>query len=375
MKKLKLEIEPRLKKINPNLSGHVSRTKIPGTNYYNGWAWLYFNTIGPGAYRYSQLTVNISPPRVYVGVNLRRKSECKKFQSEIRKEENEWLLEQIISALSGREWIISTRGDWWEEQIPRRYSPQELRGILLDPELYWINACFEKNEPIVSTSIISSEILQIFKELHNIYALASNNKIILQPKPKSRVYKPEITIDSGESAPKSDEKIQSDVKRFLSSLKTTMKTGRTHLPGRRDQYFIKRVALELDLKPYKLHYKGSQITIYSNQDVKPLRDKILKNYFNFRQRVDHIKNLLELPQDFLKVMYIDPRSDARYYKDGRLNSIFLNLARFEKNKNVFFWLFAVARELSYIRVPRLGYRFINQLRDILAMAIENARAI
>ena len=277
--------------------------------------------------------------------------------------------------MSGREWIISTREDWWEEQVARRHSPHELRGILLDPELYWINACFEKNEPIVSTSRITAEVLQILKELYNIYALASNSKIILQPKPKSRAYEPEITIDSGESVLRSDEKARSDTKRFLSSLRTPKKHGTTHLPGRRDQYFVKRVALDIDLKPYKLHYKGRQITIYSNQEVKPLRDKILKNYFDFRQRIDYIEKLLELPEDFIKVMYVDPKSDARYYKDRKLNSIFLNLARFEKNKNAFFWLFAVARELSYIKAPRLGYRFINQLRDILTIAVESASVI
>jgi len=271
LKELKLEIEPRLKRLNSDLSGHVSKTKVPGTNYYNGWAWLYFNTIGPGAYRYSQLTVNISPSRVYAGVNLRRRSERYIFQGEIRKEENEWLFQQIIRTLGGREWIFSTREDGWEDQIPRRYSLQELRGLLLDSELYWINACFEKMEPVVGTGRISSEISRIFEELYNIYALASASKVIPQPKPKSGPYEPKITIDSKKSVPKSDEKIQSDVKRFLLSLKTSKKVGATHFPGRRDQYFVKRVALDLDLKPYQLNHKGSQITIYSDHDVRPLR--------------------------------------------------------------------------------------------------------
>jgi len=370
LKKLRSEIEPEFKKMNSNLSGHVSRTKIPGTNDYNEWAWLYFNTIGPGAYRHSQLTVNISPSRVYVGVNLRRRSECRNFQNEIRKTGNEWLLEQIVNTLSGREWIILTTEDrWWEKQVPRRYSPHELRGLLLDPQLYWINACFERNEPLVRTARIADEILQIFKELYNIYALTSYNKIIPQPRPKSKVYKPKISIDSREYTPKSDEEIRSDVQRFLSSLRTKKEPGKTHMPGKSDQYFIKRKALDLELKPQKLHWKGIDITIYSNRDIKLFHGKILTNYSNFRQLIDRIRKSLELPEDFLKVMYVDPKSDARYSKDGGTNSIFLNLARFETNKDMFLWLFTVARELSYIKAPRLGYRFINQLRDILTLAV------
>lgn len=229
LKKLRLKIEPTLKKMNSNISGHVSRTKIPGTDYYNDWAWLYFNTIGTGAYRHSQLTVNISPSRIYTGVNLRRRTECKKFQTDVSKAGNEWLFEQIINTLGGREWIITTRGESWE-QVPRRYSQHELRGMLLDPELYWINACFEKKEPIVRTATIADEILRIFKELYNIYALASYNKITAQPKPKSTVYKPKISIDSKEYIPKSDEKIRSDVKNFLLSLRTAKKPGKTRCP-------------------------------------------------------------------------------------------------------------------------------------------------
>lgn len=86
LKELKLVIEPKLKRFNSDLSGHVSRTKAQGTNDYYSWAWLYFSTIGTGAYRYSQLTANISPSRIYAGVCLLRKSECYRFESEIKKE-------------------------------------------------------------------------------------------------------------------------------------------------------------------------------------------------------------------------------------------------------------------------------------------------
>ena len=333
LKRLQSEIEPRLKAMNSGLIGHVSRTKRAGTNDYNGWAWLYFNTIGTGAYRYSQLTVNISPFRVYAGVNLRRKTECYALQSKIRKEKNEWLLQQIMRTLGSREWIFSTRNDGWTDQIPRRYSPQELRGLLLDPELYWINACFEEDEPIVRTTRIGGEIARIFRELYNIYALASNNKIISQPKPKSESFEPKVVVDSGQSVPKSDEKMRSDIERFLSSLEAFREISRTHLSGKRDQYFVKRVALDLDLKPYQLNYKGNPIVVYSDHDVRSIQDKIMKNYSDFRQRINRIEDLLELPEDFLKMMYVNPQSDARYQRVGKAKAIFLNLARFNHNKD------------------------------------------
>jgi len=372
LKELQSEIEPRLKRINPQISGHVSKIKVAGTNIYNDWAWLYFNTIGPGAYRHSQLTVNVSPSRVYVGVNLRRKIECRTFQSKIKKEENEELLRQIIRTLGGREWIITTREESWEDQTPRWYSPTELRGILFDPELHWINACFEKDGKLVGTRRISNEIMRIFTELYNIYALASNNEVVSQPRPKSKVYKPIIAIDFGKTALRSDERRRSDTKAFLASLKAISKTRKTHLQGKRDQYFVKRIALDLDLKPYALSYDGKKAVIYSNQDVKPFRRKILKNLSDFLKMINDIEESLQLPEDFIKIMFVDPQSDARYSKEKEANCIFLNLARFEKNRNRFFWLFAVARELSYIKFPRLDYRFMNLLRDILEMGTSSA---
>lgn len=373
LKKLKFVIEPKLNRLNPNLIGHVSRTKIPGTNYYNDWAWLYFNTIGPGAYRYSQLTINLSPSRVYVGVNLRRPSENTRFRNAIKKEENAWLLEHIVRTLGGREWVISTREDWWEEQEPRRYSQEELRGLLFDPELYWINACYEKDNPIVNTSRISSEILQIFNELYNIYALASDNVVIQQPKPAEKVYEPRIRVDSIETLPKSDEEIRSNVGHFLSSLETPKSPSERHLPGKRDQIIVKTIAIERNLRRHEIDYEGHRIVIYFDKGTRLLRPENLENHSEFSQQVDYITKTLNLPEDFLKIMYVDSKSDARYSKAKGVSSIFLNLARFEMNKNPFFWFFAVARELSYIKIPRLGYAFINLLRDILMIAMENKK--
>jgi hypothetical protein len=371
LKELRLDIEPELRKINPALIGHVSKTKKKGTNEYNDWAWLYFNTIGTEAYRYSQLTVNISSKRLYAGVNIRTSSEYVTFRKEINKNENNLLLEEILRSLSGREWIIPFDDDW--EVTPRRYSPEELRGMLLDPRLCWINACFEKNEPLLKTSAIVDEIVQIFKELYNIYAFASSNGTITQRGPKYGVYEEETVVESAESSPQSDEDILLGVKQFLSALRTSNEGESYHLPGKRDQYSIKRTALEFNLKPYELDSEGRTITIYSDKDIASGAPLILRNYPKFTKQLDHVRSLLYLPEDFIKVMFVDPKSDGRYQKMRETSSIFLNIARFDQNKDQFFWLFTVARELAYIKTHRLGYPFINQLRDILTVALINLK--
>jgi hypothetical protein len=375
LKESRLEIEPELRKLNPALIGHVSRTKKQGTNKYQDWAWLYFNTRGVKAYRYSQLTVNISPTRLYVGVNIRTHPECLAFRKQIEKEEYRLLFERILKSLSGREWIIPMGGEW-EKRTPRRYSVEEVRGLLLDPQLDWINACFERNEPMLRTQMVANEIVQIFKELYNVFALASGNQTIRQPGPKYGIFKQEMSVDSAEleSPPKTDESSESETRQFLLTLKTIDKLDRCHLPERRDQYSVKRRAVELNLTPHQFDFEGETVTVYSNQDIKPFRDEILRNYHEFSKRLNQVGELLHLSEGFLKIMFVDPKSDARYHMRKGSSSIFLNLARFRANENLFFWLFSVSRELAYIKAHRLGYHFINQLRAFLTFALNNFQA-
>jgi len=101
----------------------------------------------------------------------------------------------------------------------------------------------------------------------------------------------------------------------------------------------------------------------------------MKDYSDFRQMITRIESLFRLPDGFLKTMYVNPRSEARYQKLNASSSIFLNLARFDQNKNAFFWLFTVARELSYIKTRRFGYYFVTQLRDILTVGVKSAEEI
>jgi hypothetical protein len=375
LKELRFEIEPELKRINPSLIGHVSRTKKKGTNEYYDWAWLYFNTKDIEPYRYSQLTVNISPHRLYVGANIRTYPEHESFLNGIGKEENWSLFQQLARTLSGREWIISTSyDDDWEQEIPRRYSVEELRGRLLDPYLRWINASFEKDEQVVKTSKIVDEIVQIFKELYNIYALASDNETTLQPDPKFGVFKQKIVIDSEESKPESDENAMFEIEGFLSSLETHGKQDIYHLPGKKDERSYKRTALEYDLRPCQTQLKGKIVTIYSDKDIQPFLNQICQDYLRFSEFLLQIGHLMHLPEDFLKVMFVDPKSDARYYGTKEPDSIFVNLARFQSNRTRFFWLYAVCRELAYFKAHHLGYRFLNELRNILAFALNNLEA-
>lgn len=368
LKSLNNEIEPKLRKINPYLIGHVSRTKQKGTDNYNDWAWLYFNTFETEAYKKTQLTVNLSPKRLFVGLCLRKHSEYMLFRTEIEKKKNETLFDKIVKTLSGREWIISEPKEDWEAQTPRRYATQELKGRLLNPSLYWINACFEKDDPILRTEKIADEIVQIFRELYNIYALASGNKTSSQPNPKLGVFEPKTLVEEEESEPKSDENILFETREFLASLRTSKESHNTHLPGKNDQCSFKRTAVDLHLKRYQLPHNGKAVTIYSDKDIRKISKKVLKNYDEFHKLTETIAKSLTLPKDFLRTIYVDPKTDARYQRERGFSSVLLNLARFRTNSSKFFWTFAVSREIAYIKTHRLGYPFINQLRAILTIA-------
>jgi hypothetical protein len=172
LKELKFEIEPELKKINPSLIGHVSRTKKKGTNEYYDWAWLYYNTKDIEAYRYSQLTVNVSPDRLYVGINIRTYPEHEAFFNGIGKEENSNLFQQIARTLSGREWIISTSYDEsWEQETPRaRLIPERsplTRLIRFGSPAHWI---LEYAKAMVTASKMA---LNMMRSMGPVYSGAS----------------------------------------------------------------------------------------------------------------------------------------------------------------------------------------------------------
>jgi len=136
-----------------------------------------------------------------------------------------------------------------------------------------------------------------------------------------------------------------------------------------DQYLVKRKALEYNLRPYKVNNKGEFVTIYSDQDIVIFKDKILQDYDEFVKLRDELGGLSPLPKDFLKIMFVNRLTDARYSKNSDGNLIFVNLAAFHAHRDRFFWLFTIARELAYIRNHRLGYPFFIDMRRLMVHAL------
>lgn len=368
LKELQAVLQPEMEKLNPAITGHVSRTKIMGTNEYNDWAWLYFNTIGREAFRFSQLTVNMSPSRLFAGVNVRTSREYSTYRKRI--DENPLLFEQMLCGLSGREWIITDDGGW-EKEVPRHFTIEELRGELLKPRLFWINASFEKNDSILRSEKIAAEIFNIFKDLYNIYAFASGNEAVTQPSPKEGVFKASILVESEESYPRSDSEEMQRIGIFLSSLKALEISKGAHLPGKNDQVIVKRTALEYNLKPITLNVGEETVTIFSDKELQPFKRQIDLQYSNFSKLIKQIARLLNLPAGFLKIAYINPTTDARYVKQGEEVEVFVNLAHFETRKNLFYWLFSISREISYVKTHRLGYTFVKELQKIIEFGLNN----
>lgn len=361
---LKAVLTPKLRTLNSDLIGHVSRTKRPGTNDYNDWAWLYYSTIGSGAYRRTQLTVNISPARVYVGLNLRRSSEAAKFHRKIQKPEHYLVFNRIIDSLSRKEWIISWENENWEYYEKIFHSSHELTGLLQDPELYWINYYFDKGERILESPEIVDEIFSVFKILYNIYALAMDDPLIEQTIPPEVPDISEVELDIEDPDIDSDAEIANKIDEFISSLQTPGEVSEYSLPGRSDQYIIKRTAVEYNLKKHSLNRNGKDIVIISDLDLHQHLEEIFSLYDDFSELREFITELFGLPGKFLEIAYINPVSDARYNKTDGEKSILLNLARYNFNKEKMFWIFTVARELAYIRHGRLSYGYMKTLREL-----------
>jgi hypothetical protein len=156
-------------------------------------------------------------------------------------------------------------------------------------------------------------------------------------------------VESEESVQSSDSEDTQNTEQFLLSLKPSKIPQNTRLPGKNDQLIVKRTALSYNLKPYSLVLQRKKVTIFSDKDITPNTDRISTNYAAFYTEIENIQKILKLPKDFLRIAYINPQSDARYQKDEDSHSIFVNLATFENKRNFYYWLFSVARELTYIK--------------------------
>jgi len=368
LKELQAVIEPELKKINPMINGHVSRVKKRASNEYRDWAWLYFNTQPREAWRYSQLTINISPNRLFVGVDIRTPKEYQIYRKEISKLENCRQVETTVKLLSTRELFVATQDDDWETAPARKHSVEELRGILLTPNLFWINIPFEKGDPILRQKSFASNVIQIFSDLYNIFAFATGNKTISREPPKLSTFVPDVVVEAIDSIVESDETDEKKVKEFLGSLKGTPFMHGYHLPGKSDQYFVQRKALEYNLKPFRLQIKGVPVVVYSDHDV-TTESQIFEDYEAFVQQMDNISKLFSLTKGFLKIMFVNTATDARYSQTADGYSIFVNIAAFHARRSLFFWLFTIARELAYIKNHRIGYPFLKDMRRLIVHAL------
>jgi len=368
IKNLKSLLEPKIKKLNNKIFGRISRTKQQGTNIYNDWAWLYFNTKHPKGYRYSQLTINISPNRLYIGVNIKRKSERLSFQDWTLQKKNLSKYNEILASLSGREWIFCPPNSTWGEFESQRYTTGELSDMLRNEKLYWINAYFERDDPILRSKGVVTEIQEILLELYNIYAISSGIPTNTQPKSKQGIYRQEVEYDFNKNTKNDDTRLQ-ETQRFIESLTPDKKPTSFNFPSKRDQYSIKRVALGLDLKQYNFVQKGRNIIIYAEEKTTFFDESTYLDYVGFLELIDRINMCLKLPPGFLKTMLVNDVSDARYHSDKESQGVFLNLARYKTNKDWIFWLFNVAREMSYMRKRRLNYAFINELRNFMILAL------
>lgn len=390
LERLQVLIEPEMKKLYAKLNGKVSQAKqrVPGGLEYTDWAWLMF-TLAPlggadssrpgrpvGAGKLTQLTVNISNKRLYAGLCLRTYDDRNRLQVELRRPENEGILNEIVHSLSGRRWIITQVNDErWGERRARYYSVDDLRGKLLDPRLSWINSCFSRHDDIVQTQDISREIVRILSELYNLFALATELTPIVQPKPRRQPpHKLEVLIDTpSEGVTSDDEEIQNTLN-LLAKIKMKEMLSAIVIRGKVDSYPVERISLPLNLRPKVSGHSSGQMRYwldhkYTEEEVEN-RAHLLKE---LRSKLDEIAVALGKEPEFFQIMVTSPQTDSRYDKDSK--RVLVNLLRYEKNRILEFWLFAIAREVAYMRYGRLSYHHVNLMRRILIAGLSRIRGV
>ena len=388
LERLRLVVEPELKKLNPKLNGKVSEAKqrMRGGVDWTDWAWLMF-TLAPlgskdssrpgrpiGAGKMTQLTVNMSKRGLYAGLCLRTYNDRARLQEALRRLENERLFDEIAHSLSGRRWIITRTQEYFSEERARYFSKDDLRGKLLDPRLKWINASFSRYDEIVSKRVITTEIVRIFRELYNLFALATGIRTIDQPRPaRSPPRTLEVLVDKPPVKVASDEEEIQSTLDFLARLKMKEMSSAIIVPKKIDSYPVERTVLPLKLRPRVFQHSSGPIRYwldskYGEEEIGS-RANLLKQ---LRSKLDQIAIALGKSPGFLQIMVTLPQTDARYIKSNR---ILVNLLRYERNRILEFWLFAIAREIAYIRYRRLSYQHINFMRKVLIAGLSRLRGV
>ncbi len=373
LEQLKDVIEPKMQKLDNRLHGIVSKPKWQGTNDYTDWAWLMF-TIAPlaksgpwkdkplRANKLSQLTVNVSRDYLYVGLELKRSKDVWSLHDKLKS--NPGLFDDIVLSLGSMPWDITKHGEDFGE--PKYRDKSELRGALLDPEFYWINTGFARDDHVVGTSKIADEVVKVFRVLFNIYALATGLQPTKQPKPSRKPWKMLVETDTANKRVETDEELIQDVKKMMASVAHGKPPKTTNFKGRNDRHMIERTVRPLNLTAHT--HQGRSYHLDQGHVEKELETR-LKLYDEFRDLLDRISSSIEAPKDFLQIMLTDPTSDARYTSEG--GYIFANLLRYDVNRSEYFWLTTVAREVAYLKRRRLGYAHQNWMRKVLVTGLTN----
>jgi len=215
---------------------------------------------------------------------------------------------------------------------------------------------------------IVHDIVQTFDKLFDIYMLMIN-----EPTTEVSIKVPS-TKEFIERRVLTDEELIHRTMNILKNIGSKPARMPKYVPGTRRPYPVERVALPLNLDR-KREVDGCVVYIddkYNDEDLRKRRKLLVK----FRILIHVILNSLRMNTDCALFLLKNPSTDARYisYKDTQTGRILFNLIRFEKNKSIYFWLFATAREIAYMVHKQLGYKHLNLMRDVITAALRRMRA-
>lgn len=241
-----------------------------------------------------------------------------------------------------------------------------MRGLLLDPELDWINARFARDDRVVGASKIADEVVEVFRILFNIYALATGLQPTKQLKPSEKPWKMPVETDTANKRIETDEKLMLDVKKLMASVAAGKPPKTTNFEGKNDYYKIERKVRPLNLTAHT--HQGRSYYLDQGYVEKELETRVML-YDEFRSLLNRISLSIGAPKNFLQIMLTDPTTDARYTSVG--SYILVNLLRYEVTKSEYFWLTTVAREIAYLKKKRLSYAHQNLMRKVLVTGLTN----
>jgi len=390
LESLRMTIEPRLRQLNSKLHGLVSRPRVQGgkkgsTYSWQRWAWLMF-TDAPlakspqwkgnplRANLKTQLTVNISRKHLYVGLKLKQRKDVMRLRKELENEENKEIFDSIVASLSSREWIITERDEHFDREEPQRYEARELRSYLLDPELDWFNARFDRNDPAVNTGEFADRVADVFTQLYNVYALARGYETVLvEGRPPTPRRLP-LEHDDGEADVETDEELGKRIEAILSTLGTGKPPPSAKVPGSKDTYKVKRTVLPINPKLVEKKFYDGKVRSYyldAGKNEEEVEGRI-ESFDSLRATLNRIALALRVDSSFLQILVTNPKTDARYLSvkgDKKATFLLVNLLRFEKDNSEYFWLVTIAREIAYIFARRLNYYHQKIMRNLLASSI------